>query len=92
MLDSIKKRVILEAHYLLKEKTTIRKCAKAFNISKSTVHNDLSNRLEKIDTKLYKKVREIIEINKSQRHLRGGLATKEKYGKIRNEKEKGKNS
>ena len=90
MLETIKTRVIREANYIVKEKSTIRKCADVFKVSKSTVHNDLSKRLNKIDTSLYKKVRSIIEINKEQRHIRGGLATREKYRELRDEKKKKK--
>lgn len=90
MLDNIKTRVIKEANYIVDNKSTIRKCADIFKVSKSTVHNDLSKRLNKIDISLYKKVRDIIEINKEQRHIRGGIATKKKYREIRNEKKQKK--
>ncbi len=87
MLENIKQRVIREAEYIVKEESTIRKCASVFKVSKSTVHNDLSKRLEKIDRELYLKVRDIIETNKKLRHIRGGIATKEKYKELRHEKE-----
>lgn len=86
MFDSIEDRVLNEAYYIIKNKATIRKCAAYFKVSKSTVHNDLSMRLEKLDYKMYLKVRKIIEINKMYRHIRGGMATKKKYRKLQNEK------
>ena len=85
MLENIKQRVIKEGEYIVNKRTTIRKCAKKFKVSKSTVHNDLSKRLEGIDSELYLKVRNIIEINKKFRHIRGGIATKEKYRELKNE-------
>ena len=92
MLENIKQRVIREAEYIIREKSTIRKCAKAFRVSKSTVHNDLSKRLAKVDKELYIKVRDIIETNKKFRHIRGGIATKEKYRELRYENKKKKES
>ncbi len=65
--------------YIIENKATVRKTAKEFGISKSTVHKDVSERLKYVDPHLYKKVKEVLEINKAQRHIRGGLATKNKY-------------
>lgn len=65
--------------YMVKNKATVRACAKQFGISKSTVHKDVSQRLEKINPSLFKKVKKLMDNNKAQRHIRGGMATKEKY-------------
>ncbi len=67
------------AHYILDQKTTIRKTAKHFNISKSTVHNDVSNRLKHENYALYKQVKAVLDKNFSEKHIRGGLATKRKF-------------
>lgn len=69
------------ATYLIANKSTIRKTAEVFKISKSTVHNDLSKKLFKINKRLYKKVRVILEENFNERHIRGGNATRLKYQK-----------
>ncbi len=63
----------------MKNKSTVRAAAKVFGISKSTVHTDVTQKLEEIDPVLSKEVREILDINKAQRHIRGGIATREKY-------------
>ncbi len=80
---SIEERAITLAHYIIDSKDTVRGTAKKFGISKSTVHKDLSQRLEKINTELFKEVREILDENKAERHIRGGLATKKKYEKMK---------
>ena len=67
------------AYYILNKKTTIRKTAGAFGISKSTVHNDLSKKLPQENEKLYLKVKELLTQNFNERHIRGGEATKQKY-------------
>lgn len=67
------------ADYIIKNKCTVRSAASHFGISKSTVHKDISKRLRNVNFGKYSEVQEIIEINKSERHLRGGLATKRKY-------------
>ena len=77
------KRAVLLGEYIVCHKATVRAAARAFGISKSTVHMDVSNRLKRINGGLYRKVREILDINKEQRHIRGGLATKEKYERMR---------
>ena len=82
---SIEDRATLLAHYIIETKDTVRSTAKKFGVSKSTVHKDVSDRLLKINPVLAKQVREILDENKSERHLRGGMATKLKYLK---EKEK----
>ena len=63
----------------MKNRSTVRAAAKVFGISKSTVHTDVTQKLEEIDPLLSKEVREILDINKAQRHIRGGIATREKY-------------
>ncbi len=65
--------------YIVQHKATVRAAAQAFGISKSTVHTDVAKRLQKINPSLYKEVRAVLDINKAQRHIRGGMATKEKY-------------
>lgn len=70
--------------YILETKATVRSAAKKFGISKSTVHTDVSKRLKYIDFELYESVRDVLMLNKAQRHIRGGDATKEKYQRLRN--------
>ncbi len=82
-MDYYDKRAVLLGEYIIDNKATVRAAAQAFGISKSTVHMDVSKRLKKINGNLYSKVREILDINKEERHIRGGLATKEKYKKRR---------
>ena len=72
-------RAVLLGQYIVKNNTTVRTAAKAFGISKSTVHKDVTERLELVNPSLAKETRKILDINKSERHIRGGLATKEKY-------------
>ena len=67
------------AEYLLANNTTVRAAAKQFGVSKSTVHKDIQDRLPQINHSLYLQVKEILEINKAQRHIRGGIATRKKY-------------
>lgn len=76
---SIEERAINLAHYIIDSKDTVRGAAKKFGISKSTVHKDVSERLKKINPGLAKEVRIILDENKAERHLRGGMATKLKY-------------
>ena len=80
---SIEERATLLAHYIIETKDTVRITAKKFGVSKSTVHKDVSDRLLKINPALAKEVREILDENKAERHLRGGMATKLKYLKER---------
>ena len=79
MRGEIEERAILLADFILTNKSTVRCAAKNFGISKSTVHKDISQRLVKINPSLYKEVKQIMDLNKSERHLRGGKATKDKY-------------
>ena len=67
------------ARYIIENNSTVRQAAKQYGISKSTVHKDVAERLPSIKSELAKQAREILELNKSERHIRGGLATKEKY-------------
>lgn len=67
------------AHYLIENRTTVRAAAKKFGVSKSTVHKDLSERLPLYDRPLHLQVKAVMEENKAQRHIRGGLATRKKY-------------
>lgn len=81
MHKTIEDRATNLAHYIIDSKDTVRGAAKKFSISKSTVHKDVTERLEKINPILAKEVREILDENKAERHIRGGMATKIKYMK-----------
>ena len=76
---SIEERAVKLAHYIIDTKETVRSIAKTYGISKSTVHKDLTERLEKINPALAIEVREKLDENKAERHIRGGMATKLKY-------------
>ena len=69
--------------YIVENTATVRRAAKQFGVSKSTVHKDVSQRLKYIDSGLYKDVKNILAVNKAQRHIRGGLATKKKYESLK---------
>ena len=79
MKDYIEERAVEIANYIIETKATVRQTAKKFGISKSTVHKDVTDRLQQIDPSLAAEARKILDLNKSERHIRGGLATKEKY-------------
>lgn len=79
MKDYIEERANSIANYIIEYNATVRQTAKNFGISKSTVHKDVSERLLKINPGLAASVREVLDVNKSERHIRGGLATREKY-------------
>ena len=79
MKGNIEERAAALALYLIENRTTVRAAAKKFGISKSTVHKDQSERLPVYNRTLYLQVKEILEENKAQRHIRGGLATRRKY-------------
>lgn len=79
MKDYIEERAVEIASYIIETKATVRQAAKKFGISKSTVHKDCSNRLLEINPGLAAEVRCVLDKNKSERHIRGGLATREKY-------------
>lgn len=76
---SIEERAVALAHYIIDSKDTVRGAAKKFGISKSTVHKDVSERLIHINKVLASEVREVLDANKAERHIRGGMATKLKY-------------
>ena len=67
------------ARYIIDNNTTVRQAAKHFGISKSTVHKDVTERLVQVNPSLAAEARKVLDVNKSERHIRGGLATKEKY-------------
>ena len=79
MKSHIEQRVIIIGKYILEKKTTVRQAAKVFGVSKSTVHKDITERLQEINPLLAKEVKLVLEKNKSERHIRGGMATKLKY-------------
>ncbi len=81
MNSYIEARVIDFANYITENEATVRSTAKHFNISKSTVHKDVTQRLKHINLSLYAEVKKILDKNKAQRHIRGGMATKIKYQK-----------
>ena len=81
-------RAVVLGRYILENRTTVRAAAKKFGISKSTVHKDVSERLKKEDPVLYSQVKGLLEINKQERHIRGGLATREKYREIAKRRKK----
>lgn len=75
----IEERAIELAHYVIENKSTVREAAKKFYISKSTVHKDIVERLRMFDKDLYLEVKQVLDENKAERHLRGGMATRKKY-------------
>ena len=79
MKQYIEERAVEIAQYIIEQNATVRTTAKKFGISKSTVHKDLTDRLEKINPQLASQARQVLEVNKAERHIRGGMATKEKY-------------
>lgn len=83
MKGYIEERVVEVAEFIIESKSTVRDTAKKFNISKSTVHKDVTERLVRINPQLAKKARTVLEENKSERHIRGGQATKKKYEKVK---------
>ena len=79
MADTIEDRACQLAVYMIETGATVRTAAQHFGISKSTVHKDLSQRLPQCNKTLYQQVRQVLDVNKAQRHIRGGLATRKKY-------------
>ena len=79
MKNYIETRAVETAQYIIENNATVRRAAKVFNISKSTVHKDVHERLAKINPALYKEAQRVLEQNKAERHIRGGMATREKY-------------
>lgn len=72
-------RAVELGKYITESKATVRAAAKKFGISKSTVHSDITTKLKRIDPALYGEVRKVLDVNKEERHIRGGIATREKY-------------
>ena len=81
MKDYIEERALELANYILETRATVRAAAKKFGVSKSTVHQDITSRLAEINPGLAAEVKEVLDNNKAERHIRGGNATKEKYKK-----------
>jgi len=79
MDDYIWQRVLESSQYIFRNQCTVRQAAKAFGVSKSTIHKDVTERLPKINPVLAGKVKAVLEQNKAERHIRGGEATREKY-------------
>jgi putative DeoR family transcriptional regulator (stage III sporulation protein D) len=79
MKSSTDERAVLLGEYIIENGATVRAAAKKFCVSKSTVHKDVSERLQKLNPQLYGQVRLVLNINKAERHIRGGIATREKY-------------
>ncbi len=79
MKGAVEDRAVELGEYILENKATVRAAAKKFQISKSTVHKDVSERLRQVNPQLYGQVRSVLDVNKAQRHIRGGLATRYKY-------------
>ena len=79
MNGNLEQRACDLALYIIENRATVRQAAKQFGISKSTVHKDIAERLPFINRQLYRQAKEILEENKAQRHIRGGLATRKKY-------------
>lgn len=79
MRDNIEQRACALAVYIIENQSTVRAAANHFGISKSTVHKDLSDRLRRCNHTLYVQVKEVLDQNKAERHIRGGMATRRKY-------------
>ena len=79
MKDYIEERAMEIATYIIENNVTVRQTAKKFGISKSTVHKDVTDRLVQVNPALAREARKVLDLNKSERHIRGGLATREKY-------------
>ncbi len=79
MKGIVEERAVELGRYIIERKSTVRSTAQKFGVSKSTVHKDVSERLKYVNPQLYSQVKKILEINKSERHIRGGMATKRKY-------------
>lgn len=79
MYRDFEDRAVKLGRYIAESKSTVRGAAKKFGVSKSTVHSDVTVRLRKIDPSLFSEVRKVLDVNKEERHIRGGIATREKY-------------
>lgn len=88
MNDTVEERAVILGEYIVENRATVRAAAKVFSVSKSTVHMDVAERLRRINPGLYTEVREVLEVNKAERHIRGGQATKQKYLSEKNNKTK----
>lgn len=75
-------RAVMLGQYITENRATVRSAAREFGVSKSTVHKDVSERLRKEDPALFKQVRSILDVNKQERHIRGGMATRKKYREL----------
>ena len=82
MKPYIEKRAVEIGTYIVEKSATVRQSAKNFGVSKSTVHKDVAERLPQIDVELAKEARSVLDVNKSERHIRGGMATRKKYAHI----------
>ena len=83
MRTDIAERAVRLAEYITENRAIVRAAAKKFGVSKSTVHKDITERLETVDPELYAKVRDLLELNKAERHIRGGMATRDKFRKLK---------
>ena len=83
MRTDIEERAVRLAEYITENRATVRAAAKKFGVSKSTVHKDITERLETDSPELYAKVRDLLELNKAERHIRGGMATRDKFRKLK---------
>ena len=82
MKPYIEKRAVEIGTYIVEKSATVRQAAKNFGVSKSTVHKDVAERLPQIDVELAKEARSVLDVNKPERHIRGGMATRKKYAHI----------
>ena len=82
MKPYIEKRAVEIGTYIVEKSASVRQAAKNFGVSKSTVHKDVAERLPQIDVELAKEARSVLDVNKSERHIRGGMATRKKYAHI----------
>ena len=87
MISTVEERCLILAEYVIETGATVRACASHFGISKSTVHKDLTEKLRYNNRDLYEKVKKILDFNKSERHIRGGEATRRKYKSIKTSRE-----
>ncbi len=83
LIGNVERRCIDLGHYIVETNSTVRQAAAVFGVSKSTVHNDVTKRLSVINPLLCSEVKEVLERNKAERHIRGGNATKEKYIRLK---------
>ena len=82
MKPYIEKRAVEIGTYIVEKSATVRQAAKKFGVSKSAVHKDVAERLPQIDVELAKEARSVLDVNKSERHIRGGMATRKKYAHV----------